>query len=76
MSCQEFPPSVEDSVRYEVPPEWIGRKGDLRDPVDDPRALTLFASGEPSVVLKPLDLEHNDRTNRRASFADARRGER
>jgi len=64
-----------DGVRYEVPAEWIGRKVELRHPVDDPGALTLFAGGEPSVVLKRLDLEHNDRTNRRASFADAHRSE-
>jgi putative transposase len=58
-----------NGVRYEVPAEWIGRAVELRHPVDDPLALTLFAGGEPSVALKPLDLEHNDRTNRRASFA-------
>lgn len=61
-----------NGARYEVPAEWIGHSVELRHPVDDPRALTLFAGGEPSVILKPLDLEHNDRTNRRASFA--RRG--
>lgn len=65
-----------NGVRYEAPPEWIGHKVEIRHPVDDPKSLTLFASGEPSVVLKPLDLEHNDRLNRRASFADARRGKR
>lgn len=65
-----------NGVRYEAPPEWIGHTVELRHPVDDPRALTLFAAGEPSVALKPLDLEHNDRVNRRASFADARRSQR
>ncbi len=64
-----------NGVRYEAPAEWIGRSVELRHPVDDPLTLTLFASGEPSVVLKPLDLEHNDRLNRRASFADANREE-
>lgn len=64
-----------NGTRYEVPPEWVGHSVELRHPVDDPQALTLFASGEPSILLKPLDLEHNDRTNRRASFAGARRGE-
>jgi transposase InsO family protein len=64
-----------NGVRYEVPPEWIGRKVELRHPVDDPQTLTLFAAGSPSVVLKPLDLEHNDRLNRRASFAGAGKGE-
>jgi len=58
-----------NGTRYEVPAEWIGRAVELRHPVYDPRSLTLFAGGEPTVVLKPLDLEHNDRTNRRASFA-------
>lgn len=58
-----------NGVRYEVPAEWIGHAVELRHPVDDPRALTLFASGQPAAVLKPLDLAHNDRTNRRASFA-------
>ena len=64
-----------NGVRYEAPPEWIGHKVELRHPVDDPKTLTLFAAGEPSVVLKPLDLELNDRLNRRVSFADASRGE-
>ena len=58
-----------NGTRYEAPAEWIGRAVELRHPVDDPRTLTLFAGGEPSVVLKPLDLAHNDRTNRRATFA-------
>lgn len=58
-----------DGVRYEVPAEWVGLTVELRHPVDDPRALTLFAAGSPTALLKPLDLEENDRTNRRASFA-------
>lgn len=58
-----------NGTRYEVPAEWIGHKVELRHPVDDPSALTLFAGGEPTVTLKPLDTAHNDRTNRRASFA-------
>lgn len=61
-------------VRYETPAEWIGRTVELRHPVDDPKTLTLFAGGEPSVLLKPVDPEHNDRLNRRASFATSRRG--
>ena len=47
-----------------------------RHPADDPRTLTLYADGSPSVVLKPLDLEHNDRVNLRTSFANARGGDR
>ncbi len=62
-----------NGVRYEAPPEFVGRKVELRHPIDDPGTLTLFAAGEPSIVLKPLDLEHNDRINRRAGFAGARR---
>ncbi len=62
-------------VRYEATPEWIGRTVEIRHPIDDPKALTLFAAGKPSVVLKPLDLVHNDRVNRRASFAEAGRSE-
>jgi putative transposase len=57
-----------NAVRYEVPAEWIGHTVELRHPVDAPHTLTLFASGEPSVRLKPLDPKHNDRVNR-ASFA-------
>jgi putative transposase len=64
-----------NGVRYEAPAEWISRTVELRHPVDDPKALTLFAAGEPAVLLKPLDLEHNDRTNRRASFAARHRSE-
>ncbi len=62
-------------VRYETPPEFIGRKVELRHPIDDPGTLTLFAAGQPSIVLKPLDLAHNDHINRRACFADAHREE-
>lgn len=64
-----------DAIRYEVPPEWVGRSVELRCPLDDPTALTLFAAGKPTVALKPLDLEENDRANRRASFARAQRDE-
>jgi transposase InsO family protein len=62
-----------DGVRYEVPAEWVGRTVELRHPLDDPKALTLFAAGVPTALLKPLDLQHNDRVNRRASFAAAHR---
>jgi transposase InsO family protein len=62
-----------NGVRYEVPAQWIGRKVELRHPVDDPTALTLFAQGQPAAAIKPLDLEHNDRLNRRASFATPHR---
>lgn len=64
-----------DGVRYEVPPEWVGREVELRHPVDDPGALTLFAGGIPTLLLKPLDLQDNDRSNRRASFAALHRGQ-
>jgi transposase InsO family protein len=64
-----------NGVRYEVPAEWVGRTVELRHPLDDPRTLTLFAGGAPTVLLRPLDLEHNDRANRRASFASARRSQ-
>lgn len=63
-----------DGLRYEVPAHWVGRAVELRHPVDDPRALTLFAGGVPTALLKPLDLEDNDRSNRRASFAALHRG--
>ncbi len=56
-------------VRYEVPPEWIGHTVELRCPLDDPTALTLFAAGRPAVTLKPLDVVDNDRRSRTASFA-------
>jgi transposase InsO family protein len=62
-----------DGVRYEVPAEWVGRTVELRHPLDDSKALTLFATGAPTALLKPLDLQHNDRVNRRASFAAAHR---
>jgi transposase InsO family protein len=58
-------------VRYEVPPEWIGYTVELRSPLNDPNALTLFAAGKPTLSLKPLDLLDNDRVNRRVSFARA-----
>ncbi len=63
-------------VLYEVPPEWIGCTVDLRCPLDEPEALTLFADGNPTLRLKPVDLQDNDRANRRVSFARAKKAER
>lgn len=58
-----------DSQRWEVPPEWIGHTVEIRRPLDDPSALTLFADGKPLSLLKPVDTKANDRANRRAHFA-------
>lgn len=57
------------AVRYEVPAEWVGKTVELRSPIDDPTALTLFVAGKPAVPLKPLDPIGNEKRNRLASFA-------
>jgi len=54
---------------YEVGAEWIGHTVELRSPLDEPNTFILFASGEPTMTLKPLDVLNNDRCNARARFA-------
>jgi hypothetical protein len=63
-----------DGVRYEVSPEWIGHKVELRAPLDAPSSWSLFVDGSPALVLRPLDPVDNERRSRLASFARFNRG--
>jgi len=60
-----------DGVRYEAPCEWVGKTVELRCPLDDPTALTLFVAGKPAARLSPVDPLGNERRNR-VSFAGKR----
>jgi transposase InsO family protein len=55
--------------RYEVGAEWIGKKVELRSPLDESSTYILFSAGEPALTLRPLDPHENDRQNTRARFA-------
>lgn len=58
-----------DGKHYEVGAESIGKKVELRSPLDEPRTYILFVAGEPALQLNPLDPHENDRRNTRARFA-------
>jgi transposase InsO family protein len=60
-------------IRYEVPAEWVGKTVELRSPIDDLKALTLFVAGKPAVRLSPLDPVGNEKRNHVASFAGGKR---
>jgi putative transposase len=64
-----------DGVRYEVSPEWIGHKVELRAPLDAPSSWSLFVDGSPALVLRPLDPVDNEHRSRLASFARFSRGD-
>lgn len=56
--------------RYEVTPDWVGHKVELRSPLDEPDTYFLFSNGEPTLKLKPLDVVDNERRNTRVRFAN------
>jgi hypothetical protein len=51
----------------------VGKTVELRSPIDDPKALTLFVAGKPAVRLSPLDPVGNEKRNHVASFAGGKR---
>lgn len=44
---------------FEVPPEFIGQKVELRSPLDHPSALTLFINEQSVCGVKPVNLIEN-----------------
>jgi transposase InsO family protein len=54
-----------DSVFYEVPPEFIGARVDIRYPVADPRQLFLYRDDHPVSPIRPVDLADNARFHAR-----------
>ena len=58
-----------DGTRYEVTPEWIGKKVELRAPINAPGQWALYFDGQPQLKLSVLDMHANDQINYRARFA-------
>ena len=50
-----------DSVFYEVPPEFIGARVDIRFPIANPDRLTLYRDDTPVRPLQPVDPVENAR---------------
>ena len=50
-----------DSVFYEVPPEFIGARVDIRFPIANPDRLILYRDDRPVRPLQPVDLVENAR---------------
>jgi len=46
---------------YEVPPEYIGARCDLRFPIGKPTELFLYQDDKPATKIKPVDLVDNAR---------------
>jgi transposase InsO family protein len=54
-----------DSIFYEVPPDFIGARVDIRYPVTDPRQLILYRDDHPVGPIRPVDLADNARFHAR-----------
>ncbi|MFQ5600897.1 MAG: DDE-type integrase/transposase/recombinase [Candidatus Krumholzibacteriia bacterium] len=50
-----------DSIFFEVPPEFIGNRVDIRFPVAAPSNLILYRDDQPLTPLKPVDAADNAR---------------
>ena len=50
-----------DGRFYEVPPEYIGARCDLRFPIARPEQLFLYRDDKPVTEIKPVDLADNAR---------------
>jgi hypothetical protein len=50
-----------DSIFFEVPPEFIGHRVDIRFPVASPSNLILYRDDRPITPLKPVDAADNAR---------------
>ena len=50
---------------YEVPPEFIGSRCDLRFPIGKPEELILYLDDKPVVKIKEVDLADNARFHAR-----------
>lgn len=50
-----------DNRFYEVPPQYIGSRCDLRFPIGKPEELFLYQDDKPQLRIKPVDLVDNAR---------------
>ena len=50
-----------DSVFYEVPPEFIGARVDIRFPIANPDRLILYRDDQPVRPIQPVDAVDNAR---------------
>jgi hypothetical protein len=50
-----------DGTFYEVPPDFIGARADLRFPVGRPDELILYQDDRPVGPVQPVDAAHNAR---------------
>jgi hypothetical protein len=50
-----------DGLLYELPPDFIGARADLRFPVGRPDDLILYRDELPVGPVKPIDAAHNAR---------------
>jgi len=50
-----------DSVFYEVPPEFIGERVELRFPIARPDQLALYRDDKPIAQIRPVDVADNAR---------------
>jgi len=50
-----------DGLFYEVPPEFIGLRVELRFPVARPDQLVLYRDDKPVTPIRPVDLVDNAR---------------
>jgi len=59
-----------DNRFYEVPPEYIGARCDLRFPIGRPEELFLYLDDKPATKIKPVDLVDNARFHARRVTTD------
>ena len=50
-----------DGAFYEVPPECIGERIDIRFPIARPEDLVLYRDDKPVIAIRPVDLVDNAR---------------
>jgi putative transposase len=48
-----------DSTLYQCPPEFIGRKIQIRHPSDNPQDLTIYQNDKPLVKIKKVNPHEN-----------------
>lgn len=54
---------------WEAPADWMGKKVEIRHPLDRPSELSLFAHGKPVCKLRMVDLVENARNTKPIRFA-------
>ncbi len=59
-----------NNILYEVPAKYIGKKIEIRFPLDDPEDLRLFEDNKQCVVLTKLDKHYNSEARIRYSIEE------